>query len=101
VSSADWHLGSFGQTFKFRKIKKKSYGAGPDEYGVCSSAGVCQLETAGPKLLCAPMHCLGAKTKHNSTNIIFFSEPFLLILLQLERRIVDLPSSSLVHFQPR
>jgi len=33
---------------------------------------ICQLETAGPKLLCAPMHCLGAKTNHNSTIIIFF-----------------------------
>jgi hypothetical protein len=33
---------------------------------------VCQLETGEPKLLCAPMHFLGAKTNHNSTNIIFF-----------------------------
>jgi len=59
---------------------------------------VCQLKTGEMKLLCAPMHCLGAKTNHNSTNIIFF-EPFLLILLQLERRIVYSPSSLVVHFQ--
>jgi hypothetical protein len=61
---------------------------------------VCQLETGEPKLLCAPTDCLGAKTNHNSTYIIFFFEPFLVISLQLELRIVDSPSSLVVHFQP-
>jgi hypothetical protein len=73
-----------------------------EQYGVCWSAGVrlsarnCRTEIA----LCtdALSRCKNQPQLHKYYLFLFF-ETFLLILLQLECRIVDSPSSLVVHFQ--
>jgi hypothetical protein len=58
---------------------------------------VSQLRSGGPKLLCVPLWCKNQPRLHK---YYLFFEQFLVILLQLGRRIVDSPSSLVVHFQP-
>jgi hypothetical protein len=41
-----------------------------------------QLSTGRLKLLSVPVHCLGAKSNRNSTNMVPFSESFLVTLLK-------------------
>jgi hypothetical protein len=38
------------------------------------------LKTGGPKSLCEPVLCLGAKSNSDSTSLIYFPEPFLVNL---------------------
>jgi hypothetical protein len=81
-------MGSFERTFQFWE-KKKSRRTISVEYGMCWSVGIrFRLRTGGRKLLCVPVRCLGAKSNHNSTNLVSVFPN----LLKLEYRIVGPPS---------
>lgn len=56
---------------------------------------VFQLKTGGPKLLCAPVCFVTAKTNSDITNLIFFKIIFV-VLLKHESRTVGKPSDVVV-----
>lgn len=49
-----------------------------------TEGGIFHLNTGGCKLLCAPMHCHGAKANCIFTVQVFFLDPLFAVLLKLQ-----------------